>query len=65
MDCHQNIRIDELTRLNMVSSEDQIRLMDQLKKLQHPLKQMNDQYGEMLTELKKQKDRNKSSRKIR
>jgi phage-related minor tail protein len=54
-----NKRIDELTRLNRVSSEGQIRLMDQLAELQRQLKQMSGQYGEMLTELKKWKDRNK------
>jgi hypothetical protein len=54
-----NKRIDVLTRLNRVSSESQIRLMDQLTEQQRQLKQMSGQYGEMLTELKKWKDRNK------
>jgi thiamine biosynthesis lipoprotein ApbE len=54
-----NSRIDELTRLNRVSSESQIRLMDQLAELQRQLKQMSGQYGKMLTELKKRKDQNK------
>jgi regulator of replication initiation timing len=54
-----NRRIDELTRLNRSGSESQIRLMDQLAELQRQLKQMSGQYGKMLTELKKWKDRNK------
>jgi phage-related minor tail protein len=54
-----NKRIDELTRLNKSGSEGQIRLMDQLAELQRQLKQMSGQYGKMLTELKKWKDRNK------
>jgi thiamine biosynthesis lipoprotein ApbE len=54
-----NSRIDELTRLNRVSSESQIRLMDQLAELQRQLKQMSGQYGKMLTGLKKRKDQNK------
>ncbi len=54
-----NKRIDELTRLNKSGSESQIRLMDQLAELQRQLKQMSGQYGKMLTELKKRKDRNK------
>ncbi|WP_460197534.1 hypothetical protein [Segatella asaccharophila] len=54
-----NSRIDELTRLNRSGSESQIRLMDQLAELQRQLKQMSGQYGKMLTELKKWKDRNK------
>jgi phage-related minor tail protein len=33
--------------------------MDQLTEQQRQLKQMSGQYGEMLTELKKWKDRNK------
>jgi benzoyl-CoA reductase/2-hydroxyglutaryl-CoA dehydratase subunit BcrC/BadD/HgdB len=33
--------------------------MDQLAELQRQLKQMSGQYGKMLTELKKWKDRNK------
>jgi hypothetical protein len=33
--------------------------MDQLAELQRQLKQMSGQYGEMLTELKRQKNRNK------
>jgi hypothetical protein len=36
-----NGRIDELTRLNRVSSESQIRLMDQLTEQQRQLKQMS------------------------
>ena len=54
-----NKRINELTRLNRVSSESQIRLMDQLTEQQRQLKQMSGQYGEMLTKLKKWKDQNK------
>lgn len=54
-----NKRIDELTGLNRVSSESQIRLMDQLTELQRQLKQMSGQYGKMLTGLKKRKDQNK------
>jgi phage-related minor tail protein len=54
-----NKRIDELTRLNKSGSESQIRLMDHLTEQQCQLKQMSGQYGEMLTELKKWKDRNK------
>jgi type I site-specific restriction endonuclease len=54
-----NSRIDELTCLNKSGSESQIRLMDQLAELQRQLKQMSGQYGEMLTKLKKWKDRNK------
>ena len=54
-----NKRIDELTRLNKSGSESQIRLMDQLAELQRQLKQMSGQYGEMLTGLKRQKNRDK------
>ncbi len=60
---HLNSRIDELTRLNKSGSESQIRQMDQLAELQRQLKQMSGQYGEMLTELKRQEDLNRIARK--
>ena len=56
-----NVRIDELTRVNTVSSESQIKLMDQLAELHNQLKQMGAQYGDLLVELKRQKDLNRQS----
>lgn len=58
-----NVRIDELTRINNRSSETQIKLMDQLAELHRQLKQMGNQYSDLLVELKKQKDLNNQSRK--
>ena len=56
-----NVRIDELTRVNTRSSESQIKLMDQLAELHRQLKQMSDQYSDLLVELKRQKDLNRQS----
>jgi len=56
-----NVRIDELTRVNTISSESQIKLMDQLTELHHQLKQMGGQYSDLLVELKRQKDLNRQS----
>lgn len=58
-----NVRIDELTRVNTRSSESQIKLMDQLAELHRQLKQMGGQYGDLLVEIKRQKDLNRQSRK--
>ena len=60
-----NVRIDELTRINNRSSETQIKLMDQLAELHRQLKQMGNQYSDLLVELKKQKDLNNQSRKYK
>lgn len=56
-----NVRIDELTRVNTISSKSQIKLMDQLAELHNQLKQMGGQYGDLLVELKRQKDLNRQS----
>ena len=52
----QKIKLDELTSLNIVSLENQIRLMNQFTEQQCQLKQMSGQYRKMLIVRKKWKN---------
>jgi hypothetical protein len=50
-------------RANRRQMEYQVKLMDQLTEMQRQLNKTNDQYADLLVELKRQKDLNKQARK--
>ena len=56
-------RNEELMRANRRQMEYQVKLMDQLTEMQRQLNKTNDQYADLLVELKRQKDLNKQARK--
>jgi len=56
-------RNEELMNANRRQIEYQIKLMDQLTEMQRQLNKTNDQYADLLVELKRQKDLNKQARK--
>ena len=56
-------RNEELMRSNRRQMEYQVKLMDQLTEMQRQLNKTNDQYADLLVELKRQKDLNKQARK--
>jgi len=56
-------RNEELMNANRRQFEYQIKLMDQLTDMQRQLNKTNDQYADLLVELKRQKDLNKQARK--
>lgn len=56
-------RNEELMRANRRQMEYQLKLMDQLTEMQRQLNRTNDQYADLLVELKRQKDLNKQARK--
>lgn len=56
-------RNEELMRANRRQMEYQLKLMDQLTEMQRQLNKTNDQYADLLVELKRQKDLNKQARK--
>ena len=53
------VRNEELMRANRRQMEYQVKLMDQLTEMQRQLNKTNDQYADLLVELKRQKDLNK------
>ena len=57
------VRNEELMRANRRQMEYQVKLMDQLTEMQRQLNKTNDQYADLLVELKRQKDLNKQARK--
>ncbi|GJG37238.1 hypothetical protein PRLR5107_23940 [Prevotella lacticifex] len=56
-------RNEELMNANRRQFEYQIKLMDQLTEMQRQLNKTNDQYADLLVELKQQKNLNKQARK--
>ena len=56
-------RNEELMRANRRQMEYQVKLLDQLTEMQRQLNKTNDQYADLLVELKRQKDLNKQARK--
>ena len=56
-------RNEELMRANQRQLEYQVKLMDQLTEMHRQLNKTNDQYADLLVELKRQQDLNKHARK--
>lgn len=56
-------RNEELMRANRRQMEYQVKLMDRLTEMQRQLNKTNDQYADLLVELKRQKGLNKQARK--
>ena len=56
-------RNEELMRANRRQMEYQVKLMYQLTEMQRQLNKTNDQYADLLVELKRQKDLNKQAHK--